>query len=132
MSWLPEVEEIERRKQFAYKLGGKDGVDRQHNQGKLTIRERVEGLVDPGSWREIGALTGSATYGKDGQLEDVKPSNAVIGTGVSTDAKSRSTVMTTRPGWLVRGNGLGKVDLCRSVGPRNEYPADPFGRKRRR
>ena len=80
MSWLPEVEEIERRKQFAYKLGGKDGVDRQHNQGRLTIRERVEGLVDTGSWREIGALTGSATYGEDGRLEDVKPANAVIGT----------------------------------------------------
>lgn len=80
MSWLPEVEEIERRKKFARKLGGKEGVDRQHDQGRLTIRERIDGLVDPGSWREIGVLTGTAAYGDDGGLRDVKPANAVIGT----------------------------------------------------
>lgn len=81
MSWLPEVEEIERRKKLAERLGGRDGVERQHNQGRLTVRERIEQLVDQGSWREIGVLTGAATYDDNKQLLDVKPSNAVIGTG---------------------------------------------------
>ena len=34
MSWLPEVEEIGRRKEFAYKLGGEEGVESSAQSGK--------------------------------------------------------------------------------------------------
>lgn len=34
--------------------GGKNRVAKQHEKGKLTARERVELLVDPGSFREEG------------------------------------------------------------------------------
>jgi acetyl-CoA carboxylase carboxyltransferase component len=81
MSWKPEVDEIERRKQFAYALGGEEAVRRQHEAGRLTARERIERLVDPGSWFEIGALAGKGEYDKEGRLVRVRPSNAIIGTG---------------------------------------------------
>jgi len=46
--------------------GGSDKVRRQHEQGKLTARERVEALLDQGAtWFEIGLLVASDQY--DGQ-----------------------------------------------------------------
>lgn len=39
--------------------GGQERIDKQHAGGKQTARERVAGLVDPGSFQEIG-LPGTA------------------------------------------------------------------------
>ena len=52
MSWRAEVDEIERRKRLALELGGADAIERQHQSGRLTIRERIERLVDSGSFHE--------------------------------------------------------------------------------
>ena len=80
MSWQNEVKQIELRKQFANQLGGDQAVARQHSQGRLTARERIDRLADPGSWFEIGALTGKAEYDENFQLKKVRPANAIIGT----------------------------------------------------
>ncbi|HLF57589.1 MAG TPA: acyl-CoA carboxylase subunit beta [Thermoanaerobaculia bacterium] len=48
--------ELERRLGAAVGGGGPDRVERQHRDGKLTARERVELLLDPGSFVEIDAL----------------------------------------------------------------------------
>ena len=80
MTWKPEIQEIERRKQFAYRMGGEAGIRRQHESGRLTARERIDKLVDSGSWFEIGALAGKGDYDKEGNLVNVHPSNAIIGT----------------------------------------------------
>ena len=78
MVWQPEIDELERRKQFAARMGGEAGIREQRRRGKLTVRERVDLLADAGSFREIGELAGAATY--DGNaLADVRPSNMVIG-----------------------------------------------------
>jgi acetyl-CoA carboxylase carboxyltransferase component len=78
MVWQPEIDELERRSKFAAQMGGQTGVDVQHQRGKLTIRERIDLLTDPGSFQEIGQLAGAARY-EDGELIDVRPSNMVIG-----------------------------------------------------
>ena len=62
-------------------MGGPDKVKRQHDGGKLTVRERIEQLLDPGSFHEIGALAGRAQYGDDGELESFQPANFVFGRG---------------------------------------------------
>ena len=80
MSWKPEVDEIALRRQFAEQLGGEEAVRRQNAQGRLTARQRIDKLVDPDSWFEIGMLTGKATYDKDLKLERVRPANAIVGT----------------------------------------------------
>ncbi len=78
MVWQPEIDELERRKQFAAQMGGESGIREQRRRGKLTVRERVDLLADAGSFQEIGELAGAATY--DGNaLTDVRPSNMVIG-----------------------------------------------------
>ena len=80
MVWRPEIDELNRRRQFAAKMGGEAGIADQRRRGKLTVRERIEILTDEGSFQEIGGLAGAATY--DGnQLVDVRPSNMVIGLG---------------------------------------------------
>jgi acetyl-CoA carboxylase carboxyltransferase component len=80
MVWEPEVREIERRRQMAYALGGEEPVARHHAAGKLTVRERIERLTDAGSFREMGVLSGAARYPEDGNMLQVTPSNAVLGT----------------------------------------------------
>ena len=45
--------ELENRRQKALAGGGVDRVATQHNKGKLTARERIEVLVDPGSFEEF-------------------------------------------------------------------------------
>ena len=62
-------------------MGGDEKVARHHAQGKLTVRERIDALLDPGSFHEIGALTGRATYDDDGNVVDVTPANFVMGRG---------------------------------------------------
>lgn len=81
MVWQPELDELERRRQFALQMGGAANVERQHNGGKLTVRERIERLLDPGSFHEIGMLAGVAAYDEDGGLQEVRPANFVMGTG---------------------------------------------------
>src|ERR1700719_442382 len=62
-------------------MGGAEKVERHHSQGKLTVRERIDALLDAGTFHEVGALTGRATYDDDGQLVDVMPANFVMGRG---------------------------------------------------
>ncbi len=77
-SWKKEVEEIESRKRLAYKMGGKKNVQRQHNEGKLTVRERIQALVDEGSFNETGVLAGVSTYEKN-DLKSFIPCPIVMG-----------------------------------------------------
>jgi len=79
VSWQDEVDEIKRRVELAKEMGGPANVERQHLSGKLTVRERIDRLVDPDSFHEIGALAGKATY-EDGKLVSFIPSNYVVGT----------------------------------------------------
>src|SRR5215472_5829250 len=78
--WAPEIEEIRRRQEMAQAMGGPDKVARQRTSGRLTVRERIDRLADPGSFAEIGPLTGFADYDEDGRLRSVLPVNFVAGT----------------------------------------------------
>ncbi len=79
MSWKPEVEEIEWRHARAAELGGADAVARQHGLGRLTVRERVEALVDPGSFREQGSIAGHAERDASGRATAFQPANYILG-----------------------------------------------------
>ncbi|HEX4847466.1 MAG TPA: carboxyl transferase domain-containing protein, partial [Novosphingobium sp.] len=79
MVWKKEVEELRERRKLAEQMGGPEKVARQHARGKLDARARIKGLVDPGSFREIGKIAGKGHYGPDGELLDLSPSNLVFG-----------------------------------------------------
>jgi acetyl-CoA carboxylase carboxyltransferase component len=50
------VEELMRRRAAALAMGGPERVARHHATGRLTARERIDKLVDEGSWYELGLL----------------------------------------------------------------------------
>ncbi len=79
-SWLPEVEELRLRERLSTQMGGAENLAKYRAAGKLNCRERLERLLDPGSFHEIGAITGIPDF-KDGHLESLFPSNFIMGTG---------------------------------------------------
>src|SRR5712691_1731111 len=46
------IEELRRRRKQAAQPGGRDAVKKQHDRGKLTARERLDALMDKGSFVE--------------------------------------------------------------------------------
>ena len=79
--WEPELAELRRRQGFVGEMGGPEKVARHHGQGKLTVRERVDGLLDPGTFHEIGSVTGVASYDEEGRLTGLRPANFIYGRG---------------------------------------------------
>ena len=65
MAMEDAIQELYRRRQTAEQMGGEERVKRQHNRGRLTARERVEKLLDPGSFWEMGLLNTSNVPGKE-------------------------------------------------------------------
>src|SRR5436190_7687503 len=61
-------------------MGGEQKVARQHAAGRLTVRERIDALLDPDSFHEVGALAGKAQY-EGAELTDFRPANFVMGRG---------------------------------------------------
>ena len=81
MAWESDIEELRRREALARQMGGPDKVRRQRDAGRLTVRERIDALLDPGSFHEIGALAGRAKYGANDDIEAFQPANFVFGRG---------------------------------------------------
>ena len=81
MSWHKQVEEFERKRALAKALGGEDSVARHHAKGRLTVRERIDAFLDPGSLREIGPAAGGAEHDAAGNLVGFTPANFVLGMG---------------------------------------------------
>ncbi len=98
MGWEAELEELRRRQEAALAMGGPERVRRHHEQGKLTARERIELLADPGSFREFGMLAGRATYEGD-RLVAFTPKGEVNGL-CTVDGR---TVVVTAGDFTVRG-----------------------------
>ncbi|HEY7348092.1 MAG TPA: carboxyl transferase domain-containing protein [Ktedonobacterales bacterium] len=80
MTWQPEIDELHQREHLARRMGGEEKVARHHAQGRLTVRERIEALLDAGTFHEVGALAGAAEY-SEGRLTAFRPANFVVGTG---------------------------------------------------
>lgn len=79
--WGREVEGIEQRRQQAALHGGTEAVDRHRARGKLPVRERMQGLLDADTFREVAPIAGSAEV-VDGELKAFSPANYVLGTGL--------------------------------------------------
>src|SRR5205807_8085937 len=54
--WKPLVEDLNVRRDRAFAMGGTERVERQRSMGKLPVRERIELLLDPGTFVEYALL----------------------------------------------------------------------------
>jgi acetyl-CoA carboxylase carboxyltransferase component len=99
MIWKPELDELARREAFAREMGGVEKVKRQRDQGRLTVRERIDKLVDADSFHEMGAISGIGEYDEHGELKNLTPANCVFGRG-KLDGR---TVVVVGDDFTVRG-----------------------------
>ncbi|MCR6663606.1 MAG: hypothetical protein NVV60_10805 [Luteimonas sp.] len=75
------VAELEQRRALALRMGSEEALRKFRDTGRMNARERIDALLDPGSFREFGRITGSGSYDEAGDLLDLQPVNAIIGHG---------------------------------------------------
>jgi acetyl-CoA carboxylase carboxyltransferase component len=73
----PLVEELAERRERARLGGGQDKIDRQHEKGALTARERIALLIDSGTFTELG-IHGGIHYSVRGLEDKEAPADGVI------------------------------------------------------
>ena len=74
MAFEKLLDELTEKKNKALQQGGPERVKRQHDRGLLTARERIERLLDPGTFVEFGLLACSDMPG----MEDRTPADGLI------------------------------------------------------
>jgi acetyl-CoA carboxylase carboxyltransferase component len=56
--WDDTLDDLERRRQHTFAMGGSERLAKHHDKGALDARARIDRLVDKGSFRELGTLVG--------------------------------------------------------------------------
>lgn len=109
--WEKEIDEIHTRRKLAKQQGGKAAVDKHHEKGRLTIRERIDTLLDTKSFQEIGEGAGVPEYDDNGKLKDFQPANFILGFGQIEGRK----VIVGGEDFTVRGGSPNPAGLRKSV-----------------
>jgi acetyl-CoA carboxylase carboxyltransferase component len=118
------VEELHQKRGKALQMGGADRIEKQHQRGKLTARERLDLLFDPGTFQEFGMLaTGQSMKGEAYDPEKTAADGVVTGHGkvegrVVYVAAYDFTVMAGSMGMI----GEQKVARLRDLALRNRCP----------
>src|SRR3954466_3957488 len=115
------LDELAKKREQALHAGSEASVQRQHSRGKLTARERIALLVDPGSFHELDMLARHRAHGFG--IENTKPYTDGVITGWGTiDGRK---VFVFSQDFTIFGGALGEVfaekihkvmDLAASVG----------------
>lgn len=110
----PRILELRAKRQKVQEGGGADRVERQHAKGKLTARERLNLLLDPGSFHEL------EMYAMTLSDEDCLPMERHAGDGVLTGygQVNGRTVFVYAQDFTVLGGALGEVHsrkICRAM-----------------
>jgi acetyl-CoA carboxylase carboxyltransferase component len=120
--WNREIEELKRRKEIAHQLGGEKNIAKQHAHGKMTVRERIDLLCDPGTFRERGVLAGVPTYDERDKtmLTDLVPCPFVMGIGKIGGRRTAIhgddfTIKGASVGRMYKSKGAYFVKMARSL-----------------
>ena len=81
MGMQERADDLAARRARVAAMGGEAAVARQHAEGKLTVRERIDLLFDPGSFTEIGALATHAGISPDMAGRETPADGVVTGFG---------------------------------------------------
>ncbi len=81
MVWHEEINEIKKRDTLSKKQGGEESVKKHHEKGRLTIRERIDCLLDSETFDELGVGAGVPVFDDNNELIDFQPANFVLGFG---------------------------------------------------
>ncbi|MEO8558207.1 MAG: carboxyl transferase domain-containing protein [Rhodospirillales bacterium] len=100
--WDELIDELRRRRAKAQQHGGEAAVTRLHERGKLTARERVEGLVDQDSFHELGVFA-EGYVANPGDAPRAVPADAVVTGWGKIDG--RPVVISSDDGSIMGGAG---------------------------
>lgn len=130
-SYMDRLSAVRRENQES---GGKERQEVQHQHGKMTARERIGKLVDPGSFQELGALVRDTRQPHDGIIRPSPGDGAVMGlakiqsrpvTVYSMDFTVMSGSLGTQEAWkladltrMAGQNGMPLVGIIDSAGCR--------------
>lgn len=106
MSWSQEIDELKRRRELVARMGGPEGIERQRKRGKLTVRERLHALADPGTLRELRPLVGAGSYNQANEIVDFTPKGLVEGV-VKVDGRK---VVVSAGDFTVRGGSASSTN----------------------
>lgn len=81
MNWETAIKDLEERRGKAIMGGGQLKIDKQHEQGKMTARERIEVLLDPGTFVEVDGFVESRINDFDLDKRRVPGDGVVTGYG---------------------------------------------------
>ena len=101
----PKIQRLHELREKARLGGGEKRIERQHAKGKLTARERVEKLLDPGSFRELDMFVTHRTVGFDIEEQKYLADSVVTGWG-TIDGR---LVYIFSQDFTVFGGSLGEV-----------------------
>ena len=77
-----KIENYTKKKKTAEQAGGQDRIAAQHEKGKLTARERIDLLLDEGTFTEVDALTTHHYHEFDMQKKKFFGDGVVCGYGM--------------------------------------------------
>ncbi len=92
--WGPLVGDLKARRDRALEMGGPERVERQHSLGKLTVRERLDLLLDPGTGVEYALLADHMDAGLGDRY--LAADGVVTGVG-EIDGRQWRSARTTSP-----------------------------------
>jgi len=81
MTQAEKIKKLKEIKQEAYLGGGQKRIDAQHKKGKLTARERIELLLDEGSFNETDLFVRHQSYNFDLEEQRFYTDGVITGTG---------------------------------------------------
>ncbi|EFN54302.1 hypothetical protein CHLNCDRAFT_56212 [Chlorella variabilis] len=121
----PKWERVVAAKEEALLGGGQHRIDKQHEKGKLTARERLQVLFDPGSFREAGALVQHRCHDFGMEQQQFYGDGVITGSGTvygrpvfafSQDFTGKRPPCMGRPSAAVFGGSLSEshaAKICR-------------------
>ena len=98
------LQQLEKRREEARLGGGKKRVEAQHEKGKLLARERIDYLLDPGSFNELDMLARHRAH--EAGLETRPYTDGVITGWGTIDGRQ---VFVFSQDFTVMGGALGEV-----------------------
>ena len=99
-----KVDELRARKESALHAGSERSVQRQHDKGKMLARERIEYLLDPGSFHELDMLARHRAH--EAGLDERPYTDGVITGWGTVDGRK---VFVFSQDFTVMGGALGEV-----------------------
>lgn len=130
--WDATLAELAARRATAHAMGGPDKVEARRDHGRLDARRRIAELLDPGSFTEIGALSGAVPA--DALIAGV---GMIDGRPVAVGAEDFTTLggsigpAASRKRWRIADiagrERIPLVMLLEGAGHRPPMPGDPGG-----